>query len=108
MVRMNAGVKLGEDIIVRKPEKVSEARTITIAPTEPVRFSGDPEYFFSQILVNKPVVEGDTIAIDLLGSTFYFIVTHTTPKGIVIVTPRTGINISSEIAKKGAKKQIPK
>ncbi len=96
--RFNAQVSLGDKVRVRKAE-VKEAKSITIAPVEKIQFTSDPAPFFIEKLLNKPLVKGMKLAIDVLGTTIYFVVTDTIPKGIVIVNPYTKLKVSESVAK---------
>ncbi len=101
VLRHNAACSLGDEVTIQKPEKVQNALKITLAPTEPVRFSGDIEAYFLELLANKPLIQGNRVAISVFGRMFYFVVTNTQPKGVVIVTPATRIEISERVAKTG-------
>ncbi len=105
VTRMNAGVKLGDDVKIEKVEDVKEARTIELSPTEQIMLSGDVEEFFKERLIDKPVVDGMKIMIDVLGRRLYYIVTSLKPKGIAIVTENTNVTVSDSVVE--SKKKTP-
>jgi len=116
MIRHNAGTSIGEKITVRMAS-VKEAKSITIAPTEPnVRFMASGEVI-KRNLLGRPITKGDLIAPtppeeeimdDFFGSIFgsmalpfglgevKFIVTNTNPSGIVLVTDMTNVEALQE------------
>ncbi len=103
--RKNAGVSLGDTVKVSKADE-KEARNVVIAPTEEVRFSGDPSEYFKQLLLDRVVMQGDKFAINIWGTKLYFVVTKTNPKGVVRITPRTNLIVSEKPAKDVSK--VPK
>jgi len=103
--RKNAGVSLGDAVKVRKVEE-KEAKNVVIAPTEEVRFSGDPSEYFKQLLLDRVVMQGDKFSINIWGTKLYFVVTRTNPKGVVRITPRTNLIVSEKPAKDVSK--VPK
>jgi transitional endoplasmic reticulum ATPase len=119
LIRHNAGTSIGEKVIVRKAE-VKEARSITIAPTDPqVRFMASGEVIRRNLL-GRPLTKGDLITptppgepVEMGGDLFEeffggvfggtalpfglgeikFVVTNTSPSGIVLVTDMTEIEV---------------
>lgn len=102
-LRSNAGVSLGDDIEVSKT-KLVEAKSITIAPTEEVKFSGDPTPIFLQKLLSKPVVKGNVLTFNIMGTTLHYVVTKTSPKKHVRVSQNTQINVSDTVTQPGEHK----
>ncbi len=98
IIRHNAGVSLGDTVEVEKTE-AKPARVVTIAPTEEVRFSGDPAPFFKEKLLDRFFIKGDRISIDILGTSLHFIVTNTDPKGVVKITSSTQLIVSERVVK---------
>ncbi len=98
IIRHNAGVSLGDIVQVEKAE-TKPARVVTIAPTEEVRFSGDPAPFFKERLIDRVFVRGDRLVIDILGTALYFVVTKTDPQGVVKITPETQLIVSDKPVK---------
>ncbi|HIP89316.1 MAG TPA: AAA family ATPase [Thermococcus paralvinellae] len=101
-IRKNAGVGLGDEVTVRKAE-VKEAKKVVLAPTEPIRFGADFVDWLHSRLIGRPVVRGDYIKIGVLGQELTFIVTATTPAGIVQITEFTDFTVSEKPVKEVAK-----
>ncbi|HDN83014.1 MAG TPA: AAA family ATPase [Candidatus Altiarchaeales archaeon] len=97
-IRGNAGVTLGDKVTIRKIE-CHPAESITLAPTEEIRFSSDPTPYFHEKLLDKPLIKGMRIDIDVVGTTLHFIVTQVSPRGCVRVTPYTKLKISEKPTK---------
>ncbi len=103
ITRGNAGTSLGEKVKVRKID-AQVAQSITIAPTEEIRFAVDPEMFFKERMYGKAYLKGNKLVVNVLGTPFYFIVTATQPKGVVIVGNETRINVSERVVSEEAHK----
>ncbi len=120
LIRRNAGTSIGEKATIRKAE-IKEAKSITVAPTDPrVRFMAPGEVIKRNIL-GRPVAKGDlitptapeepvhlgpdSIIAQFFGDVFgqmavpfgfgeiRFMVTSTSPPGIVLVTDLTDVEI---------------
>ncbi|AEC51355.1 cell division protein CDC48 [Pyrococcus sp. NA2] len=102
-IRKNAGVGLGDEVTVRKAE-VREAKKVTLAPTEPIRFGRDFVEWLHERLVGRPVVRGDYIKVGVLGQELTFVVTATQPSGVVQITEFTDFNISEKPVKEVEKR----
>ena len=123
LMRRNAGTSIGEKVTIRKAE-VKEAKSITVAPTDPrVRFMA-PGEVIKRNLLGRPVTKGDLITptapeepvhlgADSIIAQFFgdvfgematplglgevkFIVTNTSPSGIVLVTDLTDVTLLPE------------
>ncbi|ASJ13632.1 CDC48 family AAA ATPase [Thermococcus radiotolerans] len=101
-IRKNSGVGLGDEVTVRKAE-VKEAKKVIVAPTEPIRFGHDFVEWFHSRLVGRPVVRGDYIKVGILGQELTFVVTATTPAGIVQITEFTEFMVSEKPVKEVSK-----
>ncbi|AFL95765.1 cell division protein containing CDC48 domain 1 [Thermococcus cleftensis] len=101
-IRKNAGVGLGDEVTVRRAD-VKEAKKVIVAPTEPIRFGHDFVEWFHSRLVGRPVVRGDYIKIGILGQELTFVVTATTPAGIVQITEFTEFQVSEKPVKEVSK-----
>ena len=101
-IRKNAGVGLGDEVTIRKAD-VKEAKRVIVAPTEPMRFGGDFVEWFHSRLVGRPVVRGDYIKVGILGQELTFVVTATTPAGIVQITEFTDFQVSEKPVKEVSK-----
>ncbi len=105
ITRMNAGTHLGDEVSIEKVVP-GYAKMVEIAPTENVMLSGNVEEFFSEQLMDKPIIEGMKIMVDILGRRLYYIINSVKPKGISIVNDMTEIRVSETVVKE--KKKIPK
>ena len=102
MIRGNAGVSIGEKVIVRKAE-VGNAQKILVAPKIPegkkVKFGQGVEELFKRGLLNRAVTKGDEIIIPniaLMGGFLPFVVVATSPQGIVQITELTQLSVKTE------------
>jgi transitional endoplasmic reticulum ATPase len=123
-MRRNAGTSIGEKVALRKAE-IKEAKSVTVAPTDPrVRFMA-PGEVIKRNLLGRPVIKGDlitptaseepvhfgadSIIAQFFGSDFFgematplglgeirFMVTNTSPSGIVLVTDLTEVTLLPE------------
>jgi transitional endoplasmic reticulum ATPase len=95
LLRRSAGVSLNDYVTVRKAA-VKEARLITLSPSG-YRLSGMDEDFsmhVKSLLTDKPYMIGDYISIPIFGGNpIYFNVVSTRPKGIVIVSNNTKVEV---------------
>ena len=91
--RSNIGASIGDKVAVSRV-KISEAKTITLAPLQEVSFSDDPTEYFHTRLLHKPISLNQKIVIDVFGTRLGYFVSKVNPKGYVIVTPSTRIIVS--------------
>ncbi|MFP4402384.1 MAG: CDC48 family AAA ATPase [Candidatus Nanoarchaeia archaeon] len=96
-LRNNAKASLGDEVIIEKVE-VIEAKSVEIAPTQEVRFSGDPTEIFKNKLLSKPLLKGNVVNFNIMGSTLHYVVTKTSPKGYVRVTANTQLKVSDKVS----------
>lgn len=94
--RANLATSIGEKVEI-KPIVVAPAQSLTLAPTQEVRFSNDPTEYFHSKLLDKPLAIKQQVIIDVFGTRLRYVVTKTTPKGNCIVTPATRIVVSEDI-----------
>jgi transitional endoplasmic reticulum ATPase len=102
MIRGNAGVSIGEKVVIRKAEVVPASKLV-VAPKIPegkkVKFGQGVEDLFKRGLLNRAVVKGDEIIIPniaLMGGFLPFVVVSTAPQGIVQVTELTQLSVKTE------------
>ena len=96
-VRSNIGSSIGEDVNIEKIS-VSSAVSVTLSPAqEGIRFSDNPTEFFHNKLLEKPLVLGQKIVIDVFGTRLSYAISKVSPKGNVIVTPSTKLIVSDEV-----------
>ena len=93
--RLDVGVN--DTIEVRKVQS-KDAKSITLAPTEPLRIMGAEEYLVN-MLNGALMSKGDTIPINVMGQRIDLVVISTSPSGPVIITDSTKITVSEESAK---------
>ncbi|MEM4598687.1 MAG: CDC48 family AAA ATPase [Candidatus Diapherotrites archaeon] len=103
VLRNNAKVSVGDKVTVKKVD-LEEAKSVTLAPLEEVRFSGDPTHYFHEKLMEKAVMKNAMIAIDVMGTTLHYIVTNLQPKCFAKITPNTKIIVSEKRVKAEAMK----
>lgn len=102
-LRNNAGTSLGEQIEVKRVE-AAPAESVTISPVEQVRFTDDPTEFFLQKLIDKPLIKGQRITIDVMGTQLHYVVTNVSPKKVVIMHPGTKLTVSDKVVKQESMK----
>src|SRR6266487_3447911 len=95
--RNRLDVGINDTIEVRKVES-KDAKSITLAPTEPLRIVGAEEYLV-EYLNGALMSKGDTIPINVMGQRIDLVVISTNPSGPVIVSNSTKITVSEESAK---------
>ena len=93
--RLDAGIN--DHIEVKKVES-KDAKSITFAPTEPLRIVGAEEYL-AEYLNGQLMTKGDTIPLNVMGQRVDLVVISTNPSGPVIVNDSTKITVSEESAK---------
>ena len=90
-------VGINDQIEVKKVES-RDAKSITLAPTEPLRIVGAEEYL-AEYLNGQLMTKGDTIPLSVMGQRIDLVVISTTPSGPVIINNSTRIAVSEESAK---------
>jgi len=95
--RNKLDVGINDTIDIRKVES-KDAKSITFAPTEPLRIVGADEYL-ADYLNGALMTKGDTIPINVMGQRVDLVVISTNPSGPVIVNDSTKITVSEESAK---------
>ncbi|AFH42351.1 CDC48 family AAA ATPase [Fervidicoccus fontis] len=91
LVRKNAGVSIGDKVIVRKAQ-TKPATYVKLAPNNyNIEVENSFVNYIKRRLIDTPVVEGDTVLIPVLGQPIPFSVIQTKPIGIVIITNETNL-----------------
>lgn len=93
-IRSNVGSGIDEKVRIRKCV-AKYANKVVIQPTQLIKLVGGEQYF-SRILKGRPVIEGQTIRVDIIGNTVTLVIAKVVPKGIVIVTDETEIELKEE------------
>jgi len=89
LVRSNAGVNIGDEVLVRVPE-VKAAVIVKLAPLRSgITANEEITSFIKKWLLDYPVCEGEVVYVSLLGRPTAFKVLVTKPKGIVKVVNST-------------------
>jgi transitional endoplasmic reticulum ATPase len=96
-IRNKLDIGINDTIEVRKVQS-KDARSITFAPTEPLRIVGAEEYL-GEYLNGQLMTKGDTIPISVMGQRIDLVVISTNPSGPVIINDSTKITVSEESAK---------
>jgi transitional endoplasmic reticulum ATPase len=94
-IRSNAGVRIDEKVKIFKVE-ISKGEKITIASMQPIKIIGGSEYLH-KILEGRPVIKGQKIRVDTLGSPLTFKVIETKPTGVVISTKTTLVVLKEKL-----------
>ena len=94
--RKNSDVAINEYVIVR-PAKVKTALNATLAPVD-MRLNVDEDFtnFLRNRLMERTIVEGDTILVMMLGHAIPFTVCKTNPAGVVKVTADSQLLVLNE------------
>src|SRR6478672_7618027 len=95
--RNKLDVGMNDTLDVRKVES-KDAKSITFAPTEPLRIVGAEEYL-AEYLDGALMTKGDTVPINVMGQRIDLVVISTSPSGPVIINDSTKITVSEENAK---------
>src|SRR6188472_242307 len=95
--RNKLDVGINDQIEVKRVES-KDAKSITFAPTEPLRIVGAEEYL-AEYLNGALMTKGDTIPINVMGQRIDLVVISTSPSGPVIINDSTKITVSEENAK---------
>src|ERR687895_1350284 len=96
-VRNKLGVGINDTVDIKKVQ-AKDARSITLAPTEPLRILGAEEYLAS-FLEGQLVTRGDTIPLNIMVQRVDLVVISTNPSGPVIINDSTQVTVSEETAK---------
>src|ERR687890_1434467 len=95
--RNRLDVGINDQIEVRSVE-TKDAKSITFAPTEPLRIVGAEQYL-GEYLNGQLMTKGDTIPLNVMGQRIDLVVISTNPSGPVIINDSTNITVSEESAK---------
>src|ERR671911_139568 len=96
-IRNRLSVGINDTVDVKKVD-TKDAKSITFAPTEPLRIVGAEEYL-AEYLNGQLMTKGDTIPLNVMGRRVDLVVISTSPSGPVIVNDSTRVTVSEESAK---------
>ena len=98
MLRKSAGVNVGDKVIVRKA-KVQPAVKVRLAPATPSSpYDEQFRNYMKKKLIGLPVVERDVVQVPVLGQGMLFTIVMTKPRGPVIITEKTIVEVVSKPA----------
>jgi transitional endoplasmic reticulum ATPase len=98
-IRNKLDVGINDQVEVKKVTS-KDAKSITLAPTEPLRIVGAEEYL-TEYLNGQLMTKGDTIPLNVMGQRIDLVVISTNPSGPVIINDSTKVTVSEESAKAG-------
>ncbi|HEX5893156.1 MAG TPA: CDC48 family AAA ATPase, partial [Nitrososphaeraceae archaeon] len=90
-------VGIGDTIEVKKVES-KDAKSITFAPTEPLRIIGAEQYL-AESLNGQLMTKGDIIPLNVMGQRIDLVVISTDPSGPIIINDATKVTVSEDSAK---------
>ena len=95
--RNKLDVGIGDTIEVKKVES-RDAKSITFAPTEPLRIIGAEQYL-AESLNGQLMTKGDIIPLNVMGQRIDLVVISTDPSGPIIINDATKVTVSEDSAK---------
>ncbi|QSZ66090.1 AAA family ATPase [Methanofollis aquaemaris] len=90
-IRSDARVGIDDTVRVRKVE-AGYGQKVVIQPTQPIRLVGGEQYL-RRLMAGRPVFEGQSFRINVLGNPLTFVISKVTPRGIAIITDTTEIEL---------------
>ncbi len=98
ILRHNAGAGVDEDATIT-PADCKDAAEIKLAPSQPIDYADDFVAYVHQRIMNMPLLAGNSVILDVMGTTLALAVTAIKPKGIVRIVPGTRVHISKKPVK---------
>lgn len=95
--RSNLGVSIGEKVGVNIAQNVKEAKSITLSPLQEMRLSKDSSGYFHDKLLSQPLIAKQKLVIIASSKKLGYVVSKVSPKGAVVVTPSTKVEVSEEV-----------
>ena len=93
LVRNNAGIAIGDTVIVRKI-KVVPAEKVIVAPLEAI--PPVDERYLADALESMPLIKGDHVMVPYFGGRLTFEVIDVSPASTVVVTQKTTFHIAEK------------
>lgn len=103
--RNRLDIGINDRVDLRRVE-IRIAKSLTLAPTEPLRITGAEDYLVG-ILEGQIVTKGDTIPLSIMGQRVDLVVIATNPAGAVTISQSTQISISEQVAKDALNEGLP-
>lgn len=91
-IRRNAGVSIGETVTVRKAD-IKNARQVSLAPFQPLRFGRDFVHYVKERLVGRPMARGDVVSVPVLGEALQMVIMSVSPGPYGIVDQTTNVTV---------------
>lgn len=88
-IRSNAGCGIDDKVQIRRIP-AHDLKKVILQPVTGINLN-NPEILLAKKLRGRPVVEGQTVRIDLIGNTVNFVVSRIEPKGVGVVTFSTEV-----------------
>ncbi|MFH1779926.1 MAG: CDC48 family AAA ATPase [Candidatus Micrarchaeota archaeon] len=95
ILRQNASIGLGDKVKVSKAS-IKEAKKIILSPNQPTRYAPGFAEYVKKNLVGKPLARGDSLLVNVFGTSFPFAVAQTVPAGLVLASVNTQIALNEE------------
>ncbi|MEK6982762.1 MAG: CDC48 family AAA ATPase [Candidatus Micrarchaeota archaeon] len=95
ILRQNSGISLGDKVSIEHVE-IKEAKKITLAPKEAIRYSVGFDQYVKKRLVGKPIMKGNVLPVGIFGTSIPLVVAQVVPQGSVMITEDTDIKIKNE------------
>ncbi|MCS7107346.1 MAG: CDC48 family AAA ATPase [Acidilobaceae archaeon] len=92
LIRKNAGVNIGERVVVRKAN-TRPATRVKLAPTTYIGNDESLKRHVKKRLVGTPVMEGDIVIVQVIGQAIQLQVVDVRPRGAVIVMEDTNVDV---------------
>jgi transitional endoplasmic reticulum ATPase len=95
VLRNNAGAGIDDEVVVGAVE-TKYAKKVVLSPTQPIQYgSGFVEYVHERLL-SKPIVKGNKVLVDVMGTPLTFVATSLSPSGVIIISEETNLSVSNK------------
>ncbi|MCC7552384.1 CDC48 family AAA ATPase [Candidatus Micrarchaeota archaeon] len=94
-IRQNTKTGIGDKVKLKKADS-KEAKKITLAPLQPIKYSPGFEEYVKKRLIGRAVTREDNLFIGVFGTSFPLVVANSQPTGIVIINNSTEVTLKSE------------
>jgi transitional endoplasmic reticulum ATPase len=96
-LRYNAGVSIDDEVTI-KPIELESAKTLQLSPTQPIEFSPDFIEYVHERIINMPLMNDNSIVINVVGRKLQLVVSKINPNPSRIVW-ETKLQISKKPVK---------
>lgn len=101
ILRSNAGVGLDEDVEIGVTE-AKYAKKVILAPTQEIQYGSGFVEYVQERLLNKPFLKGNKVLVDVMGTPLTFIISNTTPTGVIVISEETAVSVSKKAVEEKA------